>query len=314
MQRFIAVIISLTIFSSCSNKSQSDLTVFKATAEGLQKSNELIGVSSILIYHILDNKISDPHTAEQAKIWQPKAIRVKEISLDMSNYIEKLIKQLKEEGSAKTEDGKTEIKEDDIDAAARFFENKGRGIELYEKLKKYKQDMFSIDPYLYEVFRNKSIVFTQEFESDSSQQNKFTSTYFEHTPLIAAIAMLEKFENNVKIMEHQFVEFCVNRTSSLDGDVFYEPISSIVSLSSSCVKAGEKIQITAGIGVFSSAARPVITIDNKTIEANEEGIVTYSFNTSGKKGKNIIPVKIVFFGPDGLNRLFTKDIEYTVVE
>jgi hypothetical protein len=312
MRRIILIFSFTSIIFSCSNKSHNDLEVFRATKEGLQRSNEIIQALNNILYSSLEERTKDPQTAERARIWQSKAARIREISSDITNYMEELIKQLQEEAGIKEESGKIKIQEDNIDASTRLFRTKEKGIELYEKLKKYKQDMLGIDPELDKAFGNNSIIITREFDLDSSEQKDLTKIFFENTTVVASLALLDKFENNVRIMEHKFVQFCHNQTSS-PYHGFYVP-NPIVALSTSCVKAGEKIEIYAGIGNFSTAANPVFIINNSLIQPNDDAVVTYKFKSPLKAGKYSVPVKIEYIDPNGLKQSMIKKVEYTVIE
>jgi len=73
------------------------------------------------IYNALDEKLKKPETAEKAHVWQPSAMVIKERSEGMVDYIEALIKKLKDNTTLKSENGKVVFNEDNIDAVSRLF-------------------------------------------------------------------------------------------------------------------------------------------------------------------------------------------------
>lgn len=313
MLRFIGVITFAFVFASCSNNSTNSLAVFNATEEGLQRSNEAIAASSNTIYHALDDRLTNPRTAMHANIWQPKAMIIKQKSSEVINYIEALVKELKKEAGLKTENFKPVFKEDNLDAASRLFIDKNKGKELYEKLKNYKKEMLAVDPEINNQFGKNSPILTKDFEYEDDKQKEFANTFFNNTPTIAALAMLRKFENNVKIMENQYVEFCLNKIAN-NGEGFTF-IRSLIGQSSNTVKGGDKIEITAGIGAFSVGAQSKVTINGKLFQPNSiEGVAKYNFKTPLKPGKYSIPVKIEYTAEDGTRKVITKKVDYTVVE
>jgi hypothetical protein len=87
-----------------------------------------------------------------------------------------------------------------------------------------------------------------------------------------------------------------------------------VTQSSSYVKAGEKIEINAGIGYLSTTLQPKITINQKLFQLNENGVAVYKFKTPLKAGKYYMSVKIEYTEQDGAKGLMEKNIEYTVIE
>jgi hypothetical protein len=92
------------------------------------------------------------------------------------------------------------------------------------------------------------------------------------TPTVAALTMLSKFQNNVKNAENQIVTFCHNKI----GEVAVRPdqFSILVGQSSNYVMPGQEVEITAGVGAYSAAAAPKISINGSGVET-KEGKGTY---------------------------------------
>jgi hypothetical protein len=312
MLRIMVVIFFAFVFSSCSNKSESILAAFKATEEGLMKSNEAIANSSNVIYHALEDKLSRPESARQASVWQPKAMYIKLKSTEIINYIETLTKELKEEAGLKIKNGREVFQEDNLDAVNRVLINKSKAEELHKKLQQYKQDILSVDPELNKQFSKSSIIITREYELDENKQKDFTKTFFDGVPVITAFAMLRKFENNVRVLENEFITYCNFKIADYnDGFTMF---STLIGQSSNYVKGGDKIEINAGVGVYSLNSNPKVIIMEKEIDCKTNGFATYKFTTPLKAGKYSVPVKIEYFNIDGTRRSATNKIEYTVVE
>jgi hypothetical protein len=75
---------------------------------------------------------------------------------------------------------------------------------------------------------------------------------------------------------------------------------------------GEEMTITAGIGSFSSEAKPIINIDGANIAINEEGVGEYKLVASspGAYVKNVV---ITYKNPnDGKSYSISKQVKYTV--
>ncbi len=311
MQQFLTAIAFLYIFSSCKDDSENNLAVFRAINEGLLQSNDEISRSNELIYRSIEESLADPQTSEGMKFWQPKAIKIKEFSDSMLNYIKGLKEELvSEAGPAKP--GDKEAFERNPTVTDHLFESHGKGKALFEKLVNYKRDVLSVDPKLNNTFKDNVTIFTKEFDQNENGAKEFSKIFFSKIPAIAAMAMLSKFENNVKITENHLINYCNSQMCVLN--IIYDSFAPLVSLSSSYVKAGDKIEITAGIGAFFSAPNPKISISNIAIPINENGVAIYNFKTPLKAGKYFVPVKIDFITVDGRKESFEKRIEYTVKE
>ena len=74
------------------------------------------------------------------------------------------------------------------------------------------------------------------------------------TPAIAAITILNKFENDVKTSENQIVTFCHNKIGEVA--VRFDKYGFVGGLSSSYLMPGEKLKVYAALGATSSGAAP----------------------------------------------------------
>ena len=74
---------------------------------------------------------------------------------------------------------------------------------------------------------------------------------------------------------------------------------------------GQEVRITAGVGAFSKAAAPNITIDGSNVALNAEGVAELKFNAGGT-GAYSKKVVINYLKPDGTRGTTEKEIKYTV--
>lgn len=200
-----------------------------------------------------------------------------------------------------------------IKAVQSLFEEKGKGLELAGRLRDYRQQMLNIDSVLRINFENNSPVNNSlgVFEKNGSWQ--FRKEFFRQLPVVAALAMLSGFENNIRVMENNFVLFCHNSTFVVDGCNFGDRIAPVIAQSSNIVRAGDMIEITAGVGNFSSATCPRFTINGKTInDADHIGYITYRLKAVKQPGEHLVPVSISYINPDGTKAAFSQKIKYIV--
>ena len=309
----VLVIISflmIVFFSSCTNRSETELTIFKALDESLVNSNLTINKSTETILSELNGKTNEPASANKANFWYPKAMMVKEKSAAMISYLEELKAALKkEEGFDKKNNS---FREDDINAVNRLFDTKQKGRDLYEKLNQYEIDVLAIHPKVQNVFVGKLLLTSKSFESMKNKSGDFTKTFFKNISTAGALAIISKFQNNIKISENKIIVFCNNQVGSFIE--YYSSYSAIVAQSKSYVRAGEKIEITSGVGYFSSRqAQAEVTVNGTNVDIDKTGVAVYKFNASTIAGKHIVPVKINFTDQEGKDVDITKEVEYTVV-
>ncbi|MEJ7672630.1 MAG: hypothetical protein WKF59_07940 [Chitinophagaceae bacterium] len=181
----------------------------------------------------------------------------------------------------------------------------GKGKELEAKLKQYRESMLSIDPDIRKEFE-------KTLPIDITLPNKkkdFTQTYFHMTPTVAGLTMLSKFQNNVKNAENQVVTYAHNQIGAVK--VIYDQFAALVGQSSNYVMPGQEVQITAGVGAYSKAAQPQISINGAGVAIDAEGRAVYKIQASGSGSRNV-PVNVTYTKPDGTKESKSFNVEYTV--
>ena len=290
------------------NVSNEVINAFKVVDKSLVLSSENIGNANSTLYKSLESKLIDQQSAEKAKIWNEKALQAQKLSTDMNTYLEGLKAELKKEADLQMveKDGQQveSYREDNLEAATRLFDNKGKGKELETKLTAYRKAMLDIDPEIRKEFE-------KSLPIDVSVPGKkdFTRTYFHMTPTVAGITMLSKFQNNVKNAENQVVTYAHNQIGAVK--VIYDQFAALVGQSSNYVMPGQEVQITAGVGAYRKAAQPQISINGAGVAIDAEGRAVYKIKASGSGSRNV-PVNVTYTKPDGTKESKSFNVEYTV--
>jgi gliding motility-associated protein GldM len=287
------------------NVSNEVIEAFKTVDKSLQGSSTNLSKASDDVYKSLEKKKNDAQYREQASKWAPKADSVKMLSTALFNYLEGLKNDLKK-GSGLKEDGS--FKEDNLDASTRIFETGKRGDELKKKLDDYRAAVTNLDPE-FKQFEANFPVSTEGVIGKEGKRKDFTASYFHMTPTVAALTILSKFQNNVKNAENTLVNFAHSKIGSVE--FVYDKFAAVVGQSSNYVMPGEKVTITAGVGSYSTAAAPQITIGGAGVPVNADGVAIKEFTAEGGGERNI-PVTVSFTKPDGTKDSKTFPIKYTV--
>jgi len=297
------------------NVSAEILNAFKTVDRSLMIASGVAEQKNEEIFKSFKAKLEDPTTREKAAIWEPKAQQARKLSDELYNYIEGLKLELKKESDLKTVDGKEEFKEDDLDAATRLLvedapNGKGKGKELFEKLKAYKEQLLSIDPEMKkEIEVGLPLDLSIPPTSSEAGKSDWSYAYFHMTPSIAALTIMSKFQNDVRNSESKAVEFCHKQIGQVE--IIYDQFQAFAGTNTQYLMPGEELVITAGIGAFSKAARPSISIDGANVPLNAEGTAEYKTRVGGS-GAGIKRVRISYAKPDGTTAVVEKEIKYTV--
>ena len=297
------------------NVSAEILNAFKTVDRSLMTATGIAEQKNVDIFNSFAQKIKDPKTKEKAEIWLPKAEQAKKLADDLSAYIDALKTELKKEAGSRLVEGKEVYKEDDLEAATRLFvsappEGKGKGKELLEKMQSFKQKLLDIDPGIKkEVGPSLPLDLSVPKSATNTGNEDWAFSYFHMTPTVAAITILSKFENDIKNSEAQVVEYCHKEIGEVE--IIYDAFQAFAQSNTQYAMPGEELVITAGIGAFSKAAKPTITIDGSNVPVKEDGSAEYKTTVSGS-GSFSKKVKISFLKPDGTTSTVEKDVKYTV--
>lgn len=304
--RLLAIIVF--IVSSCKNNQDNAVTVLTTLDHSLRTSSQNIEISNRILYNALSSRASERKTMERAKPWLAKAIRIKSLSDDVYEYIEQFKRNISEEAGSVFGNENEGLVKDNRTAAIVIYNKNGE--ELLKKLNQYKMLVLEVDPELRKTFEKTIPIYFPGMNDKVA----FKNNYFKNAIAISALATLSCFQNKVRNTENELINFCFERTSVVRiGPCCVGP-QFISTLSSSAVKAGEKITVTAGIGTFSTDGDPVITIAGKKITLANNGSANYEFKAPGKPGKYMVPLEIKFINPDGTESTANKNIEYEVVK
>ena len=315
------------------NVSNEVLEAFKTVNKSITTSNTALDTKNGVIYDAFNAELKDPQTKAKAEIWAPKATQVKQLSAAMSGYLDDMKLKLKQEsGLKKDEKGEEEFKEDDLDAATRLFApdkfDAGEGKNMYNKLAAYKKqvldvlnpDEFKDNPKMQADIRAKRAEFEKTLPLDLSTPPKahaekfddeaknWTYSYFHMTPTIASLTILSKFQNDVKNSEAQLVDYIHQQVGSVK--VVYDKFEAIAQANRTYAMPGDEIEVTAGVGAFSDAAKPRITINGQNMTL-DGGKATFKTTASGA-GEHSVAVKVEFTKPDGTTAVKDEIVKYTV--
>jgi len=311
------------------NVSVEVLNAFKTVNKSIEKSNGIVTDKNNMTYGSFQSELNDSRTAALAKIWSPPAMRAKQYSSDLTTYIEGLKEQLINESSPSVKEGKREFSDGNLDAATRIFDTKGEGKVLYNKLIKYRMDLLDlIDPSHYpgqsplvlDDLKKTKADFTVRLPIDThvpeSQSGNartgdsakdWTINYFHMTPTIAALTILSKFQSDIKSSESQVIDYLHKQIGEVK--IVFNKFEPLVGTNATYLMPGDELEVTAGVGAFSDAAKPKVYVNGSLMPTGPNGTAEYKTKVSSTGTVN---VRIEYTKPDGSPDVINKEVKYTV--
>ena len=295
------------------NVSSEILNAFKTVNNSLIHANDMVEDKNNAVFKSFEAKLKDGATRERAERWKPKADAARKLSDETFKYIESLKQELKQDAELhKGENGEEVFKEDNLDVPTKLFLEapKNRGPELYKKLEEFKTQLMAIDPEVKKEFeKTLPLDLTVPSSRGENKNQKWEDAYFHMTPVIAAITILSKFQNDVRNSEAMVVDYLHKKVGEVQ--LVYDQFQAIASLSSQYLMPNQELTITGGVGAFSKAAAPTVTIDGAVVPLNADGVAEYK-TTVGGPGAYSKKVRISYKKPDGSDGVLEKDLQYNV--
>jgi gliding motility-associated protein GldM len=305
------------------NVSSEILNAFQTIDDSFGKSNSALKTRSELIIKEFDSD-QNKAFAEKVAIWKPKAQKVAELSDQAFAFIENIKKELKMESGLKAPD--TTFKLDDLEATTRVLvEGKdkakmAKGEEIYNMLTKYKADLAKIDPLLASKVGSIPVdlsipkLYNKDAEKtikNLSVPRQWATIYFHMTPTIAALALMSKFQNDVRNSQTQLIDFCYSQVNTTF--IQLKNFDAIASANATTVSPGEEVEITAVLGSYNSDAKPSISIDGASVPMGPDGKALYKMVASAP-GDYSKRVTINFINPTtGAAETRSTDVKFKVV-
>jgi hypothetical protein len=210
-----------------------------------------------------------------------------------------------------------------------LFEKQGKSRELENKLTEFKKriigvlkpEEFEDNPTFKDQLIKTSNTFKKEIMGDISAIESVDSVgtvevscsaYFLNTNVIETLTMLTKIKNDLLLAESILIEYFNQLT--VVNFCGYTQFAPLVAQSSSVIRIGDSVEISAGIGAMSYQAKPSITIHGKNVGVGVYGLGTCNIKSPNVPGIYWIPVKIEYWKPDGTFTTYEKRISYRVVK
>ncbi|HTB51680.1 MAG TPA: GldM family protein [Ferruginibacter sp.] len=292
------------------NVSNEVIVAFKTVDASLQKSTGSLNAANDKMLAILKEEQTNEQSAQQAAIWEPKADSVRMLSKDLSDYIDDLKLKVKQGAGLEIKDGVERFSDDNLNSSTNLFENQGKGKEFEQKLYDYKAKILGLDTAINNEFKNSlpMDIAPPVTTGDDGKPKDFTRAYFHMTPTVAALTMLSKFQNNIANSENKVVAFCQREIGEVK--VHMDKTAVLVNASANYVMPGDKLTIQAGVGAYSSAAAPIVTIRGTNVPV-VDGVAKMDI-TAGGSGQQTVDVDVVYTNEHGVKVTSPEKVQFTV--
>ena len=287
------------------NVSKEIINAFVTVNDSLETSNKNTTSRNERVYADFNKAMQN----DAAKVgpFNEKAQKVKKFSSDMVTYIEQLktditIKVEGLEKGAKVPAAKDIARKDDYDVPTNLLcgdKADGRGFlatNLKVKIDEFKKNVVgSLSPADQSAFKARidQVLNTKDPAAADVRDNKATweMMNFYHNPVVATIALLTKFQADVRNVESEVINHLYTAIDA--GSFKFDNLEARVIAPTSYVLNGQQYKADIFLAAFSSTSNPTITVGGSTIPV-ENGMGKYTVTASGvgeKKWGGVLRVK-----------------------
>ncbi len=282
----LVLFVIVTFLTSCKQKEDAEANINSYANEVLIASQYVVEGNIRKTIKLMEERLNKPEARDTTLVYKQKADAVISAGNKLINYLDELLQRINRNEMWNANDS------------------------LFEKLKAYEVDVTKIDDRANQIFEKSilSIESTNDIQNMSKAQ--FRDYFFHGVNKDKIIRLLNSFKQKILIDEADRVHyFDMQCDISSCGYYKYVPI---IMQNSTCFKPNDKLEITAGIGAFTSKAKPEFIINKKKLELEPDGAARYKMQVSNEKGKHIVPIRVSFIKPNGLHEVETKYVIYYV--
>ncbi len=262
------------------NVSSDVLNGFRQVEDGLGRSTaNALQQNANLYQKLADFNTQNP---EKGGVWYKKSLELQEETGILYNYIDSLKTVIVKKADGKDGDVHNIVHEDDLEAASFIMLSPAQrqGAKLRERIDNYRElvsgmvtdsiKRANIENYLSTTIHTVSV---------TQSPNLWETTYFENMPVIAAVTILTKIQNDVLNAENEALHTLI--TNIDEGDVRVNQITAFVIPNSKNIIRGGKYSANIVLAAIDSTQLPAIYINGKQLPAENNGLYEVICGSTG---------------------------------
>lgn len=266
------------------NITKEVLNAFGTINSSIERSNGSISAKNAEIYKNLEDQAQNPNEAHKVKPYLALAEKVKTETNQTVAYLEQWKDSVIALSGGKIlnpTSGDSVISNiENIDASPQLFVKQGNGDKIKEKLQAYINNILAIVPAEAKenIGKNFPVQVVQPPKSDDNPSQDWTFGTFNNIPVVAAVAVLSKFQNDIKNAESMVLEDLKSRIHL--EDYKFDKLEPIAVPNTSYALAGQDIEATILLAAYNSQVNPAISSSAGAVKV-ENGVGKLKFKASG---------------------------------
>lgn len=241
------------------NITKEVLTAFQTINTSIETSITSIDGKNSKFYKQFEDLYANKDTKDKVEAYRNQALQIQAESQKMMQYLQAFKDTVIERsgGYEEVSAGKKELKGlDNIDVSTTLFVENKKGVELKAKLNGYKTFLVSQvkDQYKDGMLKNIPIQLSDLPQTDENPNGDWSFGTFHNIPVVATIAMLSKFQSDVKNSESMVLENLLAQVG-ID-DYKFDALQAIAVPTTSYALQGQEIEATIMLAAYNKSVNP----------------------------------------------------------
>lgn len=289
------------------NVSSDVLNGFSLVEDGLTRTNNTVSDRNTALY--LQLEAFNKQNPQKGKVWYDRATDVRKNTLSLYGYIDSLKLAIVRDADGEGGNVNDIQNQDDLEASSKIMVTYGNGEKLRQRLTKYSDYISAFIPDAKKRDAIKKALATDPItQKGTLVKTPWVSGMFENMPVVAAVTLLSKLQNDLLFAEGEALTALLNNVDA--GDVRVNQLDAFVIPSSKLVMRGGKYAADIVLAAVDTTQRPSIFINGKMLPENTR---TYELYT-GQTGTFTYSGYLEVTRGDGTTSRHPFQSDYTVIE
>lgn len=264
------------------NVSSEILHAFKTINQSIGQSNASITDKNNQLYTSFQENENQEGQRDRVKPFNDKAKQVKAEADAMYQYLQEWKERIIAQSGGYQDPGKTEIKaESDIDASTLLLVEKKGGDTVKQRLIALREKMLSFvrDQDREGLAKQIPIRIEEPKKSDNNPTADWKVGYFHNMPVMAAVTLFSKFQNDVKNSEALVLNQLMREAGDIQ--VKFDAIKAIAVPKTSYALAGQKVEAQIMLAAYNKAVNPSVSSSSGRVTKVEDGVAYWETSAAG---------------------------------
>ena len=247
------------------NVSAEVLNAFLSMDKSIGESSRIVGDSNTQLFTAIEQQAE---AYSQYVPFKDKASEAQILAKEFYQYVGDLRDELIETSGGLDENNEPKAKQKK-DPTTRLFVNEGKGDELENRIIEVRQELLAlIEDGDEKALLDKILPLELQPIPEDSDKNTWAQFTFQQMPVAAALPILSKFQNDIKIAESAILGHFYKKVQG--EEIVFDKYAAVISADKSYVIKGEQLTSEIFLSAFSTTADNIsIKVNGRPIEVRD---------------------------------------------